>query len=99
MTDPPSEEPKEQRANETTLHEDALRCRRATTEHGNRHSYELRNQKETKLFFNTAYDPDENGHELDYQKAKDGSDSEIFEKAAGKESIKLIPSKNGRWVR
>jgi hypothetical protein len=48
---------------------------------------------------NTAVDLDENGHKLVYQKAKQGTDGEIWEKAGGTEIIKLISSHTGRWIR
>jgi hypothetical protein len=47
----------------------------------------------------TAVDLDEAGHKLVYQRAKDGPDGAIWETAAGKEIIKLITSKTGRWIR
>ena len=47
----------------------------------------------------TAVDLDEAGHKLVYQRAKAGPDGAIWEAAAGKEIIKLITSKTGRWIR
>jgi len=47
----------------------------------------------------TAVDLDEQGNKLVYHKAKAGPDGAIWEKAAGKEIMKLIQSKTGRWIK
>jgi hypothetical protein len=49
LAEPPLEWPKEQRANKSTMDEDAPRSRRATTEHSTKRSRNRCNQKEMKI--------------------------------------------------
>jgi hypothetical protein len=56
-------------------------------------------ERKSNAMANTAVDLDENDYKFVYQQAKDDPDSEIWEKAAGKEIIELIKSKTGWWIR